>query len=239
MPYRSMTTKDLARMLGADARRLERMAERGEIPCQKVGGQWRFNRAEVTEWLQQNMGGMHRDHLDEVDAGMTAHRQVREDEPIVTPLLRIEAVSPQLGSRTKSSTLRELVSLAAGTGLVYDDKALLEAVQDREELCSTALEGGIAIPHPRRPLPYDIADSILVVARTSRGTVFGALDGKLTDLFFLIAAQDDHHHLHILARLCRMLHDENWVEQLRHAETADEMMELIKQREKQLLEQSG
>jgi PTS system nitrogen regulatory IIA component len=234
-----MTTQELARMLGADARRLERMAERGEIPCQKVAGQLRFHRAEITEWLQQNVGTMQRDHLEEMDAGITAQRQVREDASIVAPLLRIEAVSPQLGSRTKSSTLRELVTLATNTGLVYDDKALLEAVQAREELCSTALEGGIAIPHPRRPLPYDLADSVLVVARTSRGTVFGALDGKLTDLFFLMAAQDDHHHLHILARLCRMLHDETWVEQLRHAETADEMVELMKQRERDLLEQSG
>lgn len=234
-----MTTKELARMVGADARRLERMAERGELPCQKVGGQWRFNRAEITEWLQQNMATMHRDHLEEFDAGITAHRQVHEDALIVTPLLRIEAVSPQLGSRSKSSTLRELVTLASNTGLVYDDKALLEAVQAREELCSTALEGGIAIPHPRRPLPYDLADSILVVARTGRGTVFGALDGKLTDLFFLIASQDDHHHLHTLARLCRMLHDENWVAELRAAETAGDMMELIKQRERDLLGQSA
>jgi len=185
------------------------------------------------------MATMHRDHLEEFEAGITAHRQVREDAPIITPLLRIEAVSPQLGSRTKSSTLRELVTLASNTGLVYDDKALLEAVQAREELCSTALEGGIAIPHPRRPLPYDLADSVLVVARTSRGTVFGALDGKLTDLFFLIASQDDHHHLHILARLCRMLHDENWVAELRAAETAGDMMELMKQRERDLLEQSA
>jgi len=113
----------------------------------------------------------------------------------------------------------------------------LQAVLGREELCTTAIEGCIAIPHPRRPLPYDLADSVLAVARTSRGIVFGALDGKLTDLFFLTASQDDHHHLHLLARLCRMLHEEKWVEQLRHAETADEMVELMKQREQEVLDQ--
>ncbi len=235
MPYRSMNVKELAQMLGADARRLARMAERGELPCQKVAGHFRFNRAEITAWLQQNMATMERDHLDEMDAGITAHRQVRDDEPIVTPLLHIEAISPQLGSRNKNSVIRELVTLASNTGLVYDDKALLETVLAREELCSTGLEGGIAIPHPRRPLPYEIADSLLVVARVSRGVVFAALDGKLTDLFFLTASQDDHHHLHTLARLFRMLHDETWVARLRSAETADEMMELMQQRERDLL----
>jgi len=238
MPYRSLTLKDLARMLGADARRLERMAAGGEIPCQKVGGQLRFNRAEITEWLQQNMATMHRDHLAEVDAGITAHREVHEEEPIVTPLLRPEAITTQLNARGKTGVLKELVALATETGFVYDDQALLEAVQAREELCTTAVEGGIAIPHPRRPLPYDLADSVLAIARAGRGIVFGALDGKLTDLFFLTASQDDHHHLHLLARLCRMLHDEKWVEELRHAETAEEMVELMAQREQVVLAQS-
>jgi nitrogen PTS system EIIA component len=237
MPYGSMTIQDVAQILGDDVRRVLRMADRGKIPCQKVGGQFRFHRAEITEWLQQHMTTMPRDDLAQVDAGITNQRQVREDEAIVTPLLRIDAVAPQIGSRTKSSALRELVALAAHTGLVYDDVALLEAVQGREALCTTALERGIAIPHPHRPLPHALADSILVVARANKGLVFGARDGELTDLLFLTASQDDHHHLHLLARLCRMLGDETWVDQLRAAETAKEIVELMTRRERDVLRQ--
>lgn len=231
MPYRSMTIEDVARMLGADVRRVERMAKRGQIPCQKVGGQFRFNRAQITEWLQQSMGAMSHDHLAEVDAGITTQRQTPQDEAIIAPLLRIEAVSTNLGSRTKNSTLRELVALAEKTGLVLDIQALQEAVIHREELCSTAIERGVAIPHPRRPLPETIAEPILVVARTSQGIAFGAPDGRLTTLFFLTASQDDRHHLHILARLCRMLRDENFVNDLEAAETPQEIIDLMKQRE--------
>lgn len=239
MPYRSLTVKELAQMIGADARRLERMAQRGEIPCQKVGGELRFNRAEITEWLQQNMGTMTGDHLAEVDAGMTAHRQKPQSEAIIRPLLRPEAVTTRLNSRGKNSLLRELVALAGRTGLVYDDQALLEAVMAREEMCSTAMDGGIAIPHPRRPLPYEIADSVLVVAKVGGGLVFGAPDGKLTDLFFLTASQDDTHHLHILARLCRMLHDDEWVAQLHACETSAEMIDLLIDREIKVIAQSA
>jgi PTS system nitrogen regulatory IIA component len=235
MPYRSMTVKELAQMLGADTRRLERMAERDEIPCQKVGGQFRFNRAEITEWLQQNMGTMDGDHLAEVDAGIAAHRQKQQDEEIVSPLLRLEAVATQLKSRGKNSLLRELVVLAGDTGLVYDEQALLEAVLAREELRSTAIEGGVAIPHPRRPLPYDLVEPVLVVGRTGRGIVFGAPDGRLTDLFFLMASQDDRHHLHLLARLCRILQDGDLLAELRAAETAEEMVEALKRCEHEIL----
>jgi PTS system nitrogen regulatory IIA component len=224
-------------MLGADVRRVERMAQRGEIPCQKIGGQFRFNRAQITEWLQQQMGGMSHDHLAQVDAGMTQQRQTPQDEAIITPMLKREAITASLNSRTKDSTLRELVSLAAATGRVYDERALLEAVQQREELCSTAMEGGIAIPHPRRPLPEAIAEPILVVARTRGGIAFGAPDGRLTTLFFLTASQDDRHHLHNLARLCRMLHDEDFVARLEEAETPAEIIDLMTDRESEVLSQ--
>jgi PTS system nitrogen regulatory IIA component len=230
-----MTIEDVARMLGADVRRVERMAKRGEIPCQKVGGQLRFNRAQITEWLQRSMGAMSHNHLAEVDAGITTQRQTPQDEAIIAPLLRVEAVSTNLGSRTKNSTLRELVALAEKTGLVVDLQALQEAVIHREELCSTAIEYGVAIPHPRRPLPEAIAEPILVVAKTSQGIAFGAPDGRLTTLFFLIASQDDRHHLHVLARLCRMLRDENFLARLEAAETSDEIIDLMKQRELEVI----
>jgi PTS system nitrogen regulatory IIA component len=237
MPYRTMTIQEVAKLLGADVRRVERMAQRGQIPCQKVGGQFRFNRAEITEWLQRTMGGMSHDHLAEVDAGITTQRQTPQDETIVTPLLRPEAISTNLGSRTRTSTLRELVALAEKTGLVLNAKALAEAVIHREELLSTALEGGVAIPHPRRPLPEAIAGPILAVARTSQGIAFGAPDGQLTDLFFLTASQDDRHHLHMLARLVRMLRDEKFLAELKAAETPEEMLDLMRDRELEVLAQ--
>jgi PTS system nitrogen regulatory IIA component len=230
-----MTIQDVAKLLGSDVRRVERMAKRGEIPCQKVGGQFRFNRAEITEWLQQSMGAMSHDHLAEVDAGITTQRQTPQDGTIITPLLRTEAVSTSLGSRTKNSTLRELVVLAEKTGQVLDMPTLVEAVIHREELCSTAIGGGFAIPHPRRPLPDALAGPILVVARTSQGIVFGAPDGRLTTLFFLTASQDDRHHLHTLARLFRMLREEKFVAQLEAAQTPGEMIDLMRQRELEVL----
>jgi nitrogen PTS system EIIA component len=233
-----MTLEELARMLGADPRRLERMAQSGEIPCQKVGRQLRFNRATITEWLQQNMSRFKEEHLAEVDAGITAHRDARPDELIISPLLRPEAVTTDLGSRTKDSTLRHLVSLAQKTGLVYGQKELLEAVMFREELCSTAIGDEIAIPHPRRPLPYAIGGAFMVVARTSQGIGFGAPDGKLTRLFFFTASQDDRHHVHILARLFRMILDSDMVPQLLDAATPQDMIAAMTRREVEVLSQS-
>jgi PTS system nitrogen regulatory IIA component len=234
VPFRNLTLKELAKMIGADSRRLERMAQRGEIPCQKVGGDFRFNRAEITQWLQQHMGTFHTDHLEEVDAGMTAHRQTHQAKPIITDLIHPEAVTHCLEARSKNGAIRSLISLADSTGLVYDSDAVLEAVLHREDLCTTAMEGGIAIPHPRCPLPYDIADTILVIARAQHGIIFGAPDGP-TRLFFFTASQDDTHHLHLLARICRLLRHDNLLENLIHADNVQHMIDLITDCETNLL----
>ncbi len=236
MPYRFMNLMELARFLNMDQRRLERMAKSGEIPCQKVGGQLRFNRAEVTEWLQQHMPTLtDRVKLASMEAGISAHREINPDELIVSYLIQPQAVVPDLSARTKNSVLKELVALAQETGRVWDSESLLDALLKREELCSTAMEKGVALPHPRRPLPYAIAEPVLVVARTTSGIGFGAPDGRLTSLFFMTSSQDDRHHLHIIARLCRMLHDDQFVESLHEAETVDEMVVLIQEREQAVI----
>lgn len=235
MPHRVMDIQSLAKFLGIDSRRAERMARKGQIPCQKVAGQLRFNRAEITEWMQQKMGTLKNEHLEEMDSGITAHRQL-EDELLLSNMLKEQAVSLALPARTKSSTLKELVVLAQDTQLLYDSDALLEALTRREELCSTALDGGIALPHPRRPMPYAVAEPILVIALTSQGIGFGSPDGGLTDLFFMTCSKDDHHHLHVLARLCRMLSDGKLAGDIRNAESAEHVLELVRQREEQILQ---
>ena len=231
MPSSYMNLPELASLLGMDSRRAERMAQRGEIPCQKVGGLLRFNRAAVTEWVQQSLGTFERGHLASMDAGISSCRLGQLDEAIVAPLLRSEAINTELPARTKNSVLKEIVELADNTGLLYDAEALLNALQEREQVGSTALPGGIAIPHPRRCLTYSLAEPILVIAHVRRGIGFGAPDGGLTDLFFMTCSQDDRHHLHILARLCRMLNNSQLAQDLRRATKPQGIIALIRARE--------
>jgi mannitol/fructose-specific phosphotransferase system IIA component (Ntr-type) len=117
-------------------------------------------------------------------------------------MLDAGAVASAMESKTKASILRDLVVLAEKTRHVYDPKALLAGLQEREELCSTAMPGGFALPHPRFHDPYLFETSFLVVGRPIQEIHFGAPDGEPTRLFFLVCCQDDRLHLHTLARLC-------------------------------------
>src|SRR5204863_3094477 len=109
-----------------------------------------------------------------------------------------------LRAATRASVLRELVKLAEQSWQVYDPDALLDALQNREAKSPTALENGVALPHPHRPLPSALGESLIAFGRTESGLPFGAADGEPSDLFFLVACRDAATHLKVMARLARL-----------------------------------
>jgi len=236
MPYRNMSLDDFAKYVGMDARVVKRLADRGKLPGHKIGGEWRFNRAQVTEWLQQEMHTLGEERLIALERGIrtSSGLSTETDELTVTDMIGLEGIEPALPARTKASVLRELVNLADRTGLLYDREGLLAALEQREEMCSTALPNGVALPHPRQPMPYVSAEPLICVARVPKGIGFGSTSRELTRLFFLICCHQDHHHLRVLARLVRLLVPEN-VAVLLEAETREEMLQILIEAEKHIV----
>ncbi len=234
MPYKNMSLAEFAQHVGMDARQVRKLADRGRLPAQRIGGEWRFNRARVTEWLQQEMPNLDEQRLIAVERAMGSGDASADETLVVTDLIGIEGIDLFLPARTRNSVLRELVRLVDRTGLLWDEKGLFRAVGKREQMCSTALPNGLAIPHPRQPMAYATADPLICFARVPAGIAFNSPDRKLTDLFFLICSHDDRYHLRILARLMRML-DEKALDALRMVETPQETLELLIDLEKQVI----
>jgi PTS system nitrogen regulatory IIA component len=132
--------------------------------------------------------------------------------------------------------LRELVTLAEQSWQVYDPAAVLAAVQEREDKQTTAMPGGVAIPHLHRPMPNALGETVIAYGRTSCGIPFGFEMGGLTDLFFLVLSHDDPTHLRVLARLSRLLLRPGFIDALRAAETPAESWQVIAAAEAELAE---
>src|SRR5690606_34247327 len=116
--------------------------------------------------------------------------------------------------------------LAERTGLLYDRDYLLASLIDREALCSTAMPGGVALCHPRRPIPSAISTQFVCFLRTLNPVDFGAQDGEGTSVFFLLCAPDDRSHLYGLARVARILHY-GALDQLKNAKNEAELKKSI------------
>ena len=226
-----MDVDQLAAYLRRDAREVGKLASRGRLPGHKVGGEWRFARAEINRWLETQMPGY-------TDAQLTALESGRgggAEEPLIANLLSPACVAVPLAASTKASVLQELMKLAEESWEIYDPETILEAVRAREEMMSTALPTGVAFPHPRRPLPATLGESVLAFGRTASGVPFGDPNGGLTDCFFLICCKDDQTHLRVLARLTRLLLRDGFLAALRAAETPADAYEVITAAERELL----
>ncbi len=226
-----MDLEELAVYLQRDLREVSRLASRGHLPGHKVSGEWRFARAEINHWLETQLPGYTDQQLTALE---TRQAPDQEGEAVITPLLAPESVAVPLAATSRVSVLRELVRVAGQSWQVYDPDAVFEAIRLREELGSTAQPGGVAIPHPRRPLPNALGDSVLAFGRTVSGIPFGSPHGGLTDLFFLVCCRDERTHLRVLARLSRLLLRPGFLESLRAAETSADALAAIDATEQEL-----
>src|SRR5690606_25941661 len=200
MAHEWYSLDELARQLGRDRREIDRLANRGRIPGRKLGGDWQFHATEITHWLEQEMRAYTDRELQQVEES-----QVSGDSSSVTvcDLLHPETVQIPLEARTKRSVLESLVEVAGRTWQVWSPAEILSAVQAREEVLSTGYANGVAIPHPRNPLPDALGESIIAFGKTLAGIPFGAPNRALSDLFFLVLCRDARTHLKVLARLGR------------------------------------
>lgn len=221
----SMRDKDfdidsLAAFLHVLPVQVARLANRGKLPGRKVGGQWRFSRAEIHLWMEQRIGLSDDHQLEKMERILEQSARPALDGPIViSELLTVNALAVPLRANTRGSVILEMTALAAQTGLLWDPGKMAQAVRDREEMHPTALDDGVALLHPRRPMPSILEQPLLALGITRQGIPFGAGSGGLTDVFFLICSVDDRSHLRILARLSRMLTTHGFLPAIRQADS--------------------
>ena len=226
-----MDLEQLADYLQRDARELNKLASRGHLPGHKVSGRWRFARAEINQWLETQLPEYTEQQLSKFES---KDQDRPEPELLICNYLAEASVAVPMMATTRASALRELVRLAQQSWQVYDPDAILKAVEDREEMGSTGLDTGVALPHPHRPLPAAIAEAVIAFGRTASGIPFGAAGGGLTDIFFLFCCQDETTHMRVLTRLSRLLLRPGFIDELRAAETAADTWQLIQAAEKEL-----
>lgn len=219
MPEEDFDIDALAKYLHLTPVQVRKMANRDKLPARRVGGDWRFSRAEIHHWLEDKIGVSDDSGLQEVERVL--EQQVNSREEIkLAELLSVDRISIPFPARTKNSVIEQLCEFAANSGALWQPKEMADALRRREALHPTALENGVALLHPRRPKPSYFGESFVALGVTSNGIPFGGPRGCLTDIFFLIASADESIHLRVLARLSRLIQNADLCNQLREVTDA-------------------
>ncbi len=149
----------------------------------------------------------------------------------ITDFLDRKAIKIGIEATNKEAILKELVDVLADVkDLGADRKAIVKALLERENLGSTGIGQGIAIPHGKTER---VKELVAVLGISKKGVNFDALDGEPVFIFFLLVAPKDTAgpHLKALAQISRLLRDSYFCELMRKCQTPDDLYDLIKREE--------
>lgn len=154
---------------------------------------------------------------------------------ILTESLSAARVNLNLTSTDRESVLRELVNQIPELAEQPEARqTLLRALQEREQLHSTGIGDGIALPHSRNALVGLVDRSLVVFGRHEKGIDYGAPDGLPAKLFFLVVAPTVTQHLTLLARLIRLLRDPKLRQALQTADKPEKVIESVSEAESKM-----
>ncbi len=134
-------------------------------------------------------------------------------------------------ARNKTEVIEELGSVLVGSGCVTDKKKIVQILLDREELGSTGIGQGIAIPHGKAETVKELTAAF---GLSKTGVPFEALDGEPVYIFFLLVAPEGTAgaHLKALARISGLLKDKYIRKKLMAAQSTADVVKVIQEEEK-------
>ena len=153
--------------------------------------------------------------------------------PRLWRLLKPETISLNLKEKRKKNVIEELINLLVETKKIPDKMKALQRVLEREQMISTGIGEGVAIPHAK----YDqITKPLLAFGRSDDGLKFESLDGQKVHLIFLLLSpkEDPSKYVKLLGKTARLLNNSDLREALKSAQTPEEIINTIKEAERKL-----
>ncbi|MCX7699144.1 MAG: PTS sugar transporter subunit IIA [Candidatus Goldbacteria bacterium] len=149
----------------------------------------------------------------------------------ILDFLSKDSIELNLKSTTKKEVIEELVDILDKKGLLIDKKAVLDSILEREELGSTGIGQGVAIPHSKTK---GVKELVGVFGISKKGVDFDSLDGEPTNIFFLILTPEGatNYMLKALARVSNFLKNKFYRKKILEATSKEDIIKVIEEEEK-------
>lgn len=216
-----LTVQDIARIFSVSEKTVYRWVNQGNIPAYKINDQYRFNRTEVIEWATGKRINFLPELLDEPESEAENLRNLGD-------ALDAGGIFYRLCGKTKEEAFRELVKVIRIPENV-NSEFLFRVLLSRENLGSTAIGEGIAIPHARMPVVLHVSQPTVSLCFLEEPMEFGALDGKPVFALFTIISPTIRSHLHLLSRLSYVLRNDQFKTLLKQQGKRNEIVNLVRE----------
>src|SRR5215207_4281877 len=216
-----LTLREAAAYLDVSERTLRRWINSRGLPVHLVNERYHCNAIELWEWALENGVPVSRSLLDQ------ARRAPDDAPPPLSELLTRGGCFRDIEGTSKSEVLREIVRYLP-LPADFDREFLATILEAREEMGSTGIGDGIAIPHVRNPIVLHVQQPFVSLFLLQHAIDFAAIDGEPVHALFVVVSPNIPAHLRILAQLGYALRDDDLRRLLRQRAPADEIMARIR-----------
>ncbi len=225
-----LTVEQTARCLDLPVRKVERWISQGRIPIRQDGRICVFNESALEKWAATHNLSFRLP--DEKPKKNTPQTRTPRSEGLLAAMKRGGVYYDVAGSDVESVLEAATIRL---TGFSDDAKRLLQQrLLEREQLMSTGIGKGVAIPHPRTPLEDMGNDPILATFFLEGRIDFGSIDDRPVFVLFILLSPTTKEHLNLLSRLAFCVRDDAFVSFLEKAPDTEALLSKIEAFEKQL-----
>lgn len=215
-----MTLEEVADYLQVSEKSVLRMAQSGKIPAAKVASQWRFMRSVVDDWLMAQM---------EIPSVRSAPARKEPPKlPLLTELIPPALMNLEVQPGRKEAILKQLVDPLRSSKILRQPRRFLDSLVERESMVSTGIGHGIALPHPRRPIPALFKEPNVVLGVCREGADFEAMDHQRTYVFFLLCAPTEDVQLRLLARIIQLGRHITAIENIKRAPSKEAVTDILR-----------
>jgi len=221
----NLSVKDAARLLQVSEKTIYRWIKQELIPAYRLQGQHRFNRSELIEWATARRMGLASGAFEEPESSAAPL-------PPLSEALETGGIIYRLHGSSRDEVLRALVANLR-FGEEVDRDYLLKVLIAREDLASTGIGDGIALPHPRNPVLTHLPQSSVNLAFLESPVDFHALDGQPVRILFTILSPTLRGHLQLLSKLGFALRDPGFLDTLQREANREQIfaaLSRVKQR---------
>lgn len=192
-----LTVRDAAKELNVAEKTVYRWIQSGGLPAYRVAGQYRINRAMLYDWASSKSMNF----SSEAPAEAESHAL-----PLLSAALQNGGVHYNVPGATKAEVLKAAVDCLSIPEHV-NREFLVQALLTREQLQSTGIGDGVAIPHVRNPAVLELIVPQVCLCFLAAPVAFDALDGKPVHALFLPLSPNVRCHLHLLSKIAFALRD--------------------------------
>ena len=194
-----LTVRDVAELFAVSEKTVYRWLNHLSLPGYRVNSQYRFNRTELLEWAMANRINVSTELFREPESANTRLGGLGE-------AIKMGGIHYRVSGKDKTSALRSVVDMMQLPPEV-DKKFLFNVLLAREEIASTGIGEGIAIPHVRNPIVLHVPQPTVSLCFLEKPIEFKAIDGRPVYCLFTIISPTVRAHLHLLSRLSFALRD--------------------------------